>query len=125
MNCLARTVTLALIVLIALSSLTLQTVKPVTAQETVTPLVPEFTLKVVDYSYDVPPKPTSSIDPETGDTITTTIPAHHVENKTIEIWIKNQQFTPYESDGKTNYFYYNISYKWHGENEWHYYNIRY
>jgi len=120
MNYLAKTVTIALILLIALSSLTLQTVKPATAQATVKPSVPEFTLKIVDHSYDVPSKTTSSTDPYTGDVTTSTIPGYHVNNKTIAITIKNQQFTPYSSDDGTNYMCYNFSYKGHYENEWQY-----
>ncbi len=54
------------------------------------PTVPEFTLKLVDYSYDTPP--TQTTDPYTGET--TTHPGYHIENKTIEVTIKNQNY-PY------------------------------
>jgi hypothetical protein len=125
MNCLTKSSTLALIFLITLSSLTLLTPKSVNAQETATPSVPEFTLKFVDRSYDVPPQPTTSIstDPDTGDpiTTTTTVPGYHVYNKTIEITIKNQQFTPYYSDGSKNKLYYNFSYRGEDQSEWDYY----
>ena len=88
------------------------------AQSTSKPSVPEFTLKLVDNSYDEPPipstTPTYTIDPYSGkQTILTpgssAIPGYHVENKTIELWIKNQ---PYSAD-----VYYDVRTKGHfGEN---------
>jgi hypothetical protein len=75
------------------------------------PSVPEFTLKYADYSYDVPPKTTTTTDPYTNETITTTIPGYHVENKTIEATINNNIGASY----------YNFRYKGHYENEWRYY----
>jgi hypothetical protein len=51
--------------------------------------VPDFTLRYVDNSYDVPPKTTTSTDPYTNEITTTTIPGYHVENKTVEAVIKN------------------------------------
>ncbi len=75
------------------------------------PSVPEFTLKYVDYSYDIPPKTTSTTDPYTNETITTTIPGYRVENKTIQATINNNIGASY----------YNFRYKGHYENEWKYY----
>lgn len=75
------------------------------------PSVPEFTLKYVDYSYDVPPKTTSTTDPYTNETITTTIPGRHVENKTIEATINNNIGASY----------YNFRYKGRYTDEWNYY----
>jgi hypothetical protein len=75
------------------------------------PSVPEFTLQYVDYSYDVPPKTTSTTNPYTNETTTTTIPGYHVENKTIEATINNNIGASY----------YNFRYKGHYENEWRYY----
>jgi hypothetical protein len=74
------------------------------------PSVPEFTLSYVDHSYDVPPKPSSSTDPYTGDTITTTIPGYHVKNITIDANITNSGAS-----------YYNFRYKGHYEDDWSYY----
>ena len=51
------------------------------------PSVPEFTVKIVDKSYNEPS--TQSTDPYTGKT--TTHPSYRVENKVIEITIKNQK----------------------------------
>ncbi|MGE5556766.1 MAG: hypothetical protein ACM3UY_11005 [Methanocella sp.] len=74
------------------------------------PSVPEFTLSYIDHSYDVPPKPSSSTDPYTGEMIDTTIPGYHVENKTIDAYITNNGAS-----------YYNFRYKGHYEDEWNYY----
>jgi len=70
--------------------------------------VPEFTVKLVDNSYDVPP--TQTTDPYTG---TTTIPSYHVEKIEIEINIKNQNY-PSKIE-------YQVRTKGHYEQEW---NIR-
>jgi hypothetical protein len=56
-----------------------------------TPSVPEFTVKLVDRSYDAPT--TYAIDPYTGENVTHA--GHHVENRTIEVAIKNQPFVSY------------------------------
>jgi len=75
------------------------------------PSVPEFTLKYVDYSYDVPPKTSSTTDPYTNETITTTIPGRHVENKTVEATINNNIGASY----------YNFRYKGRYTDKWSYY----
>jgi hypothetical protein len=74
------------------------------------PSIPEFTLKYMDNSYDVPP--TYGIDEYTGKTIVTK-PGEHVDNRTIEITIKNQAFTPFTdaSSGRAINLYYDIRYK--------------
>ena len=64
------------------------------------PSVPEFTVKFVDASYNVPT--TSSIDPFTGQNVTNE--GYHVENRTIELIIKNQPFASYISNGQNNSF---------------------
>ena len=83
------------------------------------PSVPEFTVKLVDSSYDVPT--TYSTDPYTGEKITH--PGYRVESRTIEIRIKNVPFTPFEIENGSNtytaQFYYNIRWKGHYEEEWH------
>src|SRR3990172_3290742 len=72
------------------------------------PSVPEFTLKLVDSSYDEPT--TYSTDPYTGKQVTHE--GYHVESRTIELKIKNQPFTPFlveEGTAKwTAYLQYNI-----------------
>jgi len=63
------------------------------------PSTPEFSVKLLSYPYDVEPVTTTktTIDEYTGKetTTTTTTPGYHVKNQSIEITIKNQQFTPY------------------------------
>ena len=105
----SRSLVLLLITVMLLCSLVM--IGSVFAESVPKPSVPEFTLKYVDYSYDIPPKTTSTIDPYTNETITTTIPGRHVENKTVEATIINNMGASY----------YNFRYKGHYENEWRYY----
>ena len=108
---------LLFVVILAVSSLIM--VESAFAQSIPKPSVPEFTLKIVDHSYDVPTTTTTTTDPYTGKQTITTHPGYHVEDRRIEVTIKNQQFTPYSIDSKNLYYY--ISYKGHFEDEWHYY----
>lgn len=82
------------------------------------PNVPTFTAKLVDHSYEVPT--TASIDPYTGQTVNH--PAHHVENSTIDLTIKNQPYTPIlVHEGTSNWtasFYYNVRVKGHYADDW-------
>jgi len=80
------------------------------------PSVPEFAVKLVDSSYDIPES--SSIDPYTGQTIT--IPSRHVDNRTLEFTIKNQPFTSYHdaNSGRDIRLYYNIQMRGHFEEDW-------
>jgi hypothetical protein len=81
------------------------------------PFVPEFTVKVTDNSYDIPP--TYSIDPYTGANVITE-DGYHAQNITIEITIENQAFTPYaDANGNTFQLYYNVRWKGHYEEGWH------
>lgn len=74
--------------------------------------IPEFTLKLADHSYDVPPSTTTTY---TGKQTVTTQPGYHVENKTIDITIKNQPFV--SSSNLTN-LYYDVRVKGHFEENW-------
>ena len=79
------------------------------------PSVPEFTVELVDRSYDVPT--TYSTDPYTGET--RTHGGYRVENRTIDITIKNQPFTSYRNENDSLVgLYYNIRVKGHFEQEW-------
>jgi hypothetical protein len=79
------------------------------------PSVPEFTVKLVAHPYDVPT--TYSTDPYTEETITHE--GYHVENKSIEVWIKNQPFVPYDdAEGHEVNLYYNVRVKGHFEEDW-------
>lgn len=79
------------------------------------PSVPEFTLRFVDNSYDVPT--THTLDPYIGQEITNQ--GYHVENKSIEVKIENQPFEPfYNENGQAINLYYNIRIKGHFEQNW-------
>ena len=79
-------------------------VESASAQTIPKPSVPEFTLKYIDSSYDVPA--TTSIDQYTGKTVTNQ--GYHVENRTIQLTIRNQPFTSYIQNGQNISFYYNV-----------------
>jgi len=80
------------------------------AQSITKPSVPEFTVKLVEHPYDVPT--TYSIDKYTGENVTN--PGFHVENKKIEISIKNQPSVY----GENYTLYYNVRVKGNFENNW-------
>jgi hypothetical protein len=99
-------------------------VQPTFAQSIPEPAVPQFSIQVVDYSYDTPT--TYTTDPYSGQQI-----AHygyHVDDIRVEGKIKNQPFSPYTisnpdktstSDTLRNIeFYYNISFRGHFGGEW-------
>ena len=80
---------------------------------TTTPTVPEFTSQYADHSYDVPP--TYKINSYTGKTVVDHA-GYHVDNRTIDVTIKNQAFTPsITADGNTTALYYNVRSKGHYE----------
>jgi hypothetical protein len=113
----SKTATLMLILIIATTSLI--TVKSALAQTQ--PSVPEFTLKVFDYSYDVPT--TSSIDAYTGKLVTQQ--GYHVQKMDLVMAIKNQplvyQFNSEQSiyaPPRFERFYYNINLKGHYTKDW-------
>jgi hypothetical protein len=78
------------------------------------PSTPEFTIRLVANPYDVPPVTTTTVDQYTGKEIVTTTPGCHVENKSIEIIIKNQPFAPYaHENGYEINLYYSVRSKGH------------
>jgi hypothetical protein len=107
-----KNLALTLILLLILSSLII--VGTVYAQSIPKPSVPQFTVKFVDLSYDVPT--TTSIDQYTGQTIT--YQEYHVENRTIQITIENQPFTSYIENGQKISFYLNVRVKGHYAENW-------
>ena len=81
------------------------------------PSVPEFSVAYVDHSYNVPVTHWTTTDPYTGEQITHSSGGEHVDNRTIDVTIRNQPFTPYiDSSNSTVYLYYNIRSKGHFEN---------
>jgi hypothetical protein len=86
------------------------------------PSVPEFAVKYVDYSYDVPP--TYGIDQYTGEPVITK-QGYHVTNRTVEFTIKNQLFTSYkDANGNDIGLYYNFRFKGYYGSEWSYYPFK-
>jgi hypothetical protein len=83
------------------------------------PSVPEFTLMLVAHPYDVPSTTTTKIDQYTGEETVITTPGYHIENKSIEVVIENQPFTPYtdEEDNEIN-LYYDVQIKGHFGDDW-------
>ncbi len=100
-----------LLLIIELVSLA-ATVEVSCAQSAPNSSVPELTIRIAAYPYDVPSTNTTTIDPYTGKETVTTQPGYHVENKTIEAVIKNNLGASY----------YNFRYKGHyaHEDEWNY-----
>jgi hypothetical protein len=86
----------------------------VSASAVSAPSVPEFTVNYVDASYDVPT--TYSIDPYTGADVTHQ--GYHVQNRTIQVNIKNVPFTAYESGGQKIGYFLNIRVKGFYDNDW-------
>jgi hypothetical protein len=119
-----RTITLitVLLAIIALNSMVMT--ETASAQSIPKPAVPQFSIQVVDHSYDNPT--TYTTDPYSGKQ--TANPGYHVDDIRVEGKIKNQPFTPYNvpnPDSTSNYdtyldieFYYNISFRGHFGGEW-------
>jgi hypothetical protein len=83
------------------------------------PSVPEFSVAYVDHSYDVPVTHWTTTDPYTGQQIAHSSGGEHIDNRTIDVTIKNQPFTPYKDTTTSNQIvnmYYNIRSKGHFEN---------
>jgi len=74
------------------------------AQSPTKPSIPSFSLALTSHSYDVPNSTNITLDEDTGKTTVETYPGYHVENRTIDIIIQNQPFTP-----QTKAYYYNIN----------------
>ena len=119
-----RTFALTLILIIAISSLTVLTVKPASAQTIVKaeipkPAVPQFSVALYDSSYDIPAS--TSIDPFNGQQ--TTLPATHHDARTLVFTFQNQEFTPFTLTDINNnvydvQFYFNIRWKGHFGQDW-------
>jgi hypothetical protein len=103
----------AFVLVLVLASSSLIVIKPVQSARA-KPSVPEFTVKLVEESYDVPT--TYSIDPYTGENVTH--PGHHVYDRTIELSIKNQPSTSYTDADGYYQLYYNVRRKGHFEENW-------
>ena len=74
------------------------------------PSVPEFSVAYVDHSYVVPVTHWTTTDPYTGEQIAHSSGGEHVDNRTVDVTIRNQPFTPYKdsNSNQTVYLYYNV-----------------
>ena len=115
MSCKSKSLSILFVLLLAVSSLLV--VKSACAQSIPTPSVPQFSLKFVDNSYNVPATAEPTTDPYTNKTTITAIPGYHVENLTIEVTIKNQPF-PSTIDGNATSLYYDVQIKPHFGEDW-------
>ena len=104
----------SIFVFVVLSSLMVINVKPVAAQATFIASVPEFSVKIIDQSYDVPPKYTTN--PYTGES--SYQQGYRVNNRSIEVTIKNQPFTPYTDERGSHKMQYEIQFKGHFSDDW-------
>jgi hypothetical protein len=86
---------LMLLYFLTLLSLLVLTVTPVIVQAASKPSIPQFSVKLIDNSYDVPPSTTTVTDLYTGKETITTNSGYRVEKYDVEITIKNQPFKPY------------------------------
>jgi hypothetical protein len=89
MGSIGKSFVFVLILIMAISSLSLIMIKPADAQ-TSKPSVPEFSLKLIDFS----------------------------GAKAIELSIKNQPFESYQDNGQTISLYYNVHFKLHNSDSW-------
>jgi len=107
MGTMSKILALILILCLVLPGLIMFTAKPIIVQAAHKPVAPEFSVKLASHPYDVPTTTTTWIDPYTGEKTTTTNQGYRVENRSIEITIKNRPFTPYtNADGiRLNPFY--------------------
>ena len=105
----SKTIVLMLFAMLLLNSLVM--VGSASAQSVPKPSVPEFTLELVAHPYYVPP--TYEIDPYTGEEVLTA-EGYHVENKSVEITIKNQPYS-YFVNGSNAWLVYNVLVKGHFE----------
>jgi hypothetical protein len=100
-----------MVLLVAVSLISVPTV----LADVPTPSVPEFTVQVLSYAYDVPPVYTT--DQYTGETVVTQ-EGYHVANNSIQIQVKNQPFSYYSSNGTAYHIYYGVRVKGHFGDKW-------
>ncbi len=106
---------LSVVLILALAASNLIIVESATAQSIPKPSIPEFTVKLIDNSYNVPA--TYSTDPYTGEKRLVE-PAHRTNNGSIQLWITNQKYT--YSNGSTFHIYYLVRTKGHYEDTWYF-----
>ncbi len=119
MNRTSKSFSIFIILIIAISGLSLLMVKPACAQSTTIPTIPKFTVQYTVNTINV--TPTYTINPYTGQNETVGVNSSF-EKKSIEVMINNQPFNRYQvkSDGITYWvnLYYDVRYKGHFEENW-------
>jgi hypothetical protein len=114
MGCSSKSFSLLIILILAVSIII--EIKPIFAQSLPKPSVPEFTLKYVDYSYDVPP--VYGTNPYKGN-ITVKETGYRVCKEYIDVWVKNPSFQKYTDDSNHKIVLgYDVQWKGHYGNEW-------
>lgn len=114
MSCISKSFVSILILIMAMSSLSLLTVIPANAQTTPALSIPQFTVSFVNRSYTTPIITTQTTDPFTGQQVTHTSGGQYVNNETIDIKIQNP---PYRSatlpNGTVGQLFYSVRTKGH------------
>jgi len=118
MNSASKLLTLILILVLLTSLFTLST-KSDEVHAASKPSVPQFTVKLIDNSYDIPPSTTTIADPYTGKETTITNTGNHITDRSIEVTIENQPFTPYtDANNYRHELRYIVQFKGHFEENW-------
>jgi hypothetical protein len=104
-----------LILIIAISSLSLFMVRPANAQTTTPALsIPQFTVSFVNRSFTTPAITTQTTDPFTGQQVTHTSGGQYVNNLTIDIKIQNPAYRSATlANGTVGQLFYSIHTKGH------------
>ena len=116
-----RCTVLLLIICLLVPSLSVHAVTPVSAQAGYKPSIPQISgIKLVDSSYEVLSSSATTVDQYTGKETTTTTSGYRVEQRSIEVTIKNQPFKPYTSSysGEEINLYYLVQVKGHFGEDW-------
>jgi hypothetical protein len=116
MNKLGKAASIALLLLLVATSLIV--VKPAFAQSIPKPSTPDFTVKFVDRSYDVPSTSVTTTDPYTGEKKVTTQTGYHIQNTSFVVSIRNQPFASYATGDHQVSLYYGIQVKGHFSPYW-------
>ncbi len=120
-----RNISASVLLLMLLTS-SLMTVESASAQSIPKPSVPEFTAKLADHSYTVPPipptTPTYTIDPYSGKQVVKNqgspgIPSYYVKNITIDLTIVNQPY-PSMINGNASFVFFNVRFRGHFGQDW-------
>jgi hypothetical protein len=118
MNSISKTAPILLVLILASAS-SFIILHSASAQSTLNPSVPEFTVKYVDLSYNT--QAVYGIDQYTGKTVVKE-ESYHVDNRSLQFTIKNQPFTTYtDPSGNQTGLYYNFRIKGAYGTEWEYY----